>query len=293
MSAKLTKSIAIITAGIALLALVFGIIFGFNEGMDFSGGYAVSLRQPIEKSLFQLENEIVDMPETLGKIDVLISDTNDLSFVYLIKIQKLSVSVEEFEEILKEKFVTPYGDDAEVAYLYECEKFEPFYGIGKTIMPIVALLTASIASAIYMLIRFGWKSAVSILTSSVISPLIMVSLLVFTRIEVNKPVVSAIYFSSAAAFVLSALAEVISAYRDKTVSIKNNTREEIRKGSADEFIKYVITASIGFVCMFIVGLIWQTRQMRALFIACGFGFAIAVFASYWAIFGLKKSIENK
>ena len=292
MSTKFAKCVIYAGAAIVAAALIVGLIFGFNSGMDITGGTVITIRQPIDVSVSEFEKELKAMPETAGKLDVIISDATQESAIFIAKVQKLTVSLDEFKTALDEKFVDPVGNE-EVAIVYECDNFKQLFGFKEALMPALALICAAIGAALYLLFRFGWKTAVSVITGTLASPLILIALVTIFRVEVNKPIISACYFSAVIALLLATAAEVISGYRDRTISARDVTREEIRTGSAKESAGYAVMALAGLAVMFIIGMIWQTRLMRALFIACGIGCAVAVFIAYWAEFGLKKLLEDR
>lgn len=291
MNSKNYKLTIIAAAAILALAIIMGIVFGgFAKSVDLDGGVVVTIRLPLEHSVAQFEKEIDEMPEIVGKADITISDPAQDTIIYIVKAKEINVGLDEFKAALDAKFVEPVGDDA-LAEVHECDYIRPVFYVSEMLYPALAIAVSFLAAAVYMVFRFGWQAALSAFASAIISPVIMLSVMMIIRIEISKSIVSAVFLASGAAFVLSAIAAIISAYNDKNISARESTREAIRQISAKQFVKLIIVSAISFAAIALVGIIFQTRLMRELLVAYIAASAAAFVFSYWAMFGLRIKFE--
>ncbi|MBP3941362.1 MAG: hypothetical protein J6D00_07735 [Christensenellaceae bacterium] len=293
MTQKTYKLMMIAAAVILVIAIAMGLIFGgFSKGIDFTGGVVITMLQPLEKSAASYEEELKAMPETLGNLDLIISDATNTTIIYIAKVQEISVDLETFKARLEEEFVTPVND-IDLAVLHECEYIGPIYTLKDCLMPALALFTALLVAAIYLMIRYGISAAISMFTASVASPILMLALLMIIRIDISKNIISACFLSAAVAMIICTVSAIISAYRDRTTDARKSTREEIRKMAQNELTQLLLISGVAFVALAAVGMVFQTRLMRELLVAYILGAAMAVLSSYWAMSGLRMRIEKK
>ena len=188
----------VVPAVIVVFALVIGLIFGFNKGMDFNGGIIVSVVTD------EYNLEIAEDYNTFkGKVDKILQDNGVSGSAYLtekhteyqddVLVVKINYSGEDATQIaesIKSELVTKFyaGEETLVTQnnLVECSTFGSSADSWKILASFLATLVAVLAICVYVGFRtLSVHTPVMAFLASVISGLLATAVVILTRIQVN------------------------------------------------------------------------------------------------------------
>lgn len=188
-----------IPLAIILIGVIVGLIFGVNIGMDFTGGTSIEINlngnfAENNASYVSFYEDITDILANKG-IDANIrraeSDGDTKVYVeYKKVVEDMDTLNDELVVELRDSYKQYFmGDEASSIKL--TEKSTP--SVNETLArAVIAVSVAAIVMLIYICIRFDWKSGLSAVVALVINALVMISMTVICRIEINMTFIAAI-----------------------------------------------------------------------------------------------------
>lgn len=179
---KLRKVFFIISLSLILLGIGFGLVKGFNFGIDFTGGTMITV--PTGKLISS--DKIRDSLKEFN-LDLIIQHSGKDDSEVIIK-TKESIDAskrEEMRKVLVEKFSLP--KDLQITG----EQFGP--NIGKEISQkaITSIILASAGMLIYIWIRFKLVYGIAAITSLIHNILIVLGIYAILQIQVNSNFIAA------------------------------------------------------------------------------------------------------
>ncbi|MDK2835580.1 MAG: preprotein translocase subunit SecF [Thermosediminibacterales bacterium] len=169
-----------ISSIIILIGLISMLLFGFNWGIDFTGG--LILHYNIGKDF-----DISDVRQILNNFnlkDYEVKKAGDFKQEVIIRTQVLTDEEKaEIYNAIKEKWPS--------ATLIRTEKVDPIIGEELRHQALIALTIASIGMLIYITIRFEFKFAVAAILAIIHDVLVVLSLFSLLKIPINSPFVAA------------------------------------------------------------------------------------------------------
>lgn len=245
----------IVPSAIALFALIIGIIFCFNKGIDFNGGIIVSvvaedynLEESKEYNEFTNQvNTILNNNGVKGSVYLTEKHSNYQNDVLVVKIefngteQEASTIIEGIKSGLISKFYVGEEDSVKNNHLVEVSTFGASVDSYKIVATILATLVAVIVLCVYVGLRtFELHTSVMALLSSVISCVLATSLIVLTRIQINAYSLSLIPLVS----IISAIATFMYAGKVKELLKTGNYERKKNSELAGDAVKQTLTTTL-------------------------------------------------
>ncbi len=170
---------------IILIGMIFMIIRGFNQDVDFIGGTALHIRigQQFDNSEI---NSIIE--ESIGSAPSSVQKSGDNQEEVIIKMKKLTLEDrDKVFEGLSEKYDLNKESD-----LLSIDDVDPTIGKELKQQALVASLIASILMLIYISFRFEFKSGVAAVIALIHDVLIMLAVYSIFKVPINSSFIAAI-----------------------------------------------------------------------------------------------------
>lgn len=281
-----TVSIAVTVAGIAVLLL-----FGLNLGLDFQSGTSLDI----------LTGQTVSNPEvrelfaSLGmEPNITIAGNNqdrvNARFDHVL-------SEEERNEILS-LFRETYGDNVTMdEYTVDAEMAREF---ARNTMIYVGL--ASLLIALYVIIRFEWRFAVSALVALVHDAFFVITVFAVFRLEVNLPFVAALL--TIIGYSINDTIVIFDRIRDNLKTAKLKILDDVSKlvnESIWQTMVRSINTGLAVLAVAIILMLLGSESVRLFSLAMVVGLIVGVYSSIciaaplWAVLKNRsmKAAKNK
>lgn len=178
------------TIAIILLGLIMFVAFGFNKSFDYTGGTIVSVT--VEKSI-QEQDAVKYVQDVMGahnNIDVCSFsvgsslDQKVITVKYAVN-QNTSTTNSQILEELFTAFNYDQNNHVEKNFINMTTDVQPAYNSAVFTYALLGALIATIAAAVYMLLRLGLSSAVTLIATTIIDVLCGLALVAIFRIEIS------------------------------------------------------------------------------------------------------------
>ena len=188
----------IIPCVIALVAIIFAAVFGFNKGMDFKGGIQVSvMAQNVKFESNEEYNEFkAEFDEVLKNNDLSASvyikelDAETYNNVLVAKIDYSNDDADILVQKLKDDYISVFYSDRDISEidnlnLVEVEVFNGYVTSWQLVSSVLASLILALAVCLYMFFRMGLHSSFMGVVFAVLNNLIMFAVIMVTRVKTN------------------------------------------------------------------------------------------------------------
>jgi len=222
---KYRKIFYLISVGLILLGLCFGLIRGFNFGIDFTGGTMMQLDMGREISVSQLDKVL----KTNGiEADIVhAGDENEQVIIRTVQALDTAAREELLNDIFQEFELT---DDS----VLTIEQFGPSVGEMLKKNAVRALILAGIGMLIYIIIRFEWKFGIAAIISVIHDILIMIAFYGFFYIPINNPFIAALL--TLVGYSINDTIVVFDRIRENLNIMKKNKLEELIDTSINQTV---------------------------------------------------------
>ena len=254
----------VIPAFVLVVALVVGIIFGFNKGLDFNGGIIVSI--VADSQNLEVAKEYNSF---VGEVNSVLSENNVSSASYLLEkdsttykdilVVKISYSGSEEDssklvENLKSDFVSKFysntsESEIELRNLVNVSSFGSSVDNLNIVSTILATLVVILLICIYVGLRtMSMHTAILTFLSSVMSSILTLALILLTRIQIYAYTLAIIPFAS----IISAMMAFAFIKKTKELLKTGNYERKANNILSDDAVKQnlkptLIIASIACV----------------------------------------------
>lgn len=181
---KYRKIYYVTVAAIIIIGIAFGLIRGFNFGIDFTGGTMIHINMGKEVPASQV-NKVLKKYDI--KADITHAGENNREVII-----KTTDAIENAErsELLND-LLSEFDVKDEKAVL-TFELFGPSIGDLLKKNAVMAVLIASLCMLVYIIIRFEWKFGVAAIAGVVNDVLILIAFYGIFHIPINNPFIAAI-----------------------------------------------------------------------------------------------------
>ena len=205
------KKFNIISIVLIILSLLVILFKGLNFGVDFKGGTLIELRTE------SVSTNISDIRKSLLKLDL--GDVTVKKFNkendYLIKIEMINTTDENFIESIKEKLISDLGYDINFRRV---ENVGPKVSQELLKAGLLAICLSLAAMLFYIWIRFEWQFSLAAIIALLHDVIITVGIFSFLSYEINLSIVAAVL-------------TIVGYSMNDTVVIFDRIRENLKKSS--------------------------------------------------------------
>ena len=204
----------IIPVAFVVLAVIFGFVFGFNQGMDFKGGIQVSIvaeNQNLEeestyKTFKNKVDNVLQANGVSGSIYLTETEATTYNNVLVVKINyskdDAKQKIELIEKGLKENFFkTTDQEDIDLRNLISVTTFEGSVNSEYIVFSILASLVATILMCSYIFAREGFYASMLSLLGAIVSNILTWALIMVFRVPTNRETLSVIPFVAIASII--------------------------------------------------------------------------------------------
>lgn len=178
------KIFYIISSSVIIIGLIFGIVRGFNYGIDFTGGTMIQVKTSASHTTEEIQKAIsqYDLNETI----VFSGDSHDEIVIKT----KEALKNEERGKII-DSLSKALDDDS--IKVQASEEFGPTIGKELKTNALKAVIIAAIGMLIYIIFRFkSWKYGVASIAGIVHDVLIVLAFYAIFNITINNPFIAGI-----------------------------------------------------------------------------------------------------
>lgn len=177
------KVFYLISLGVIILGLAFGMVRGYNWGIDFTGG--TMLQFDMNRTVSVAE---VDKVLKANDIDASIVHAGEGNKQVIIKTTQAMENEERTELVNQISQTFNLGSESLIA----AEQFSPSVGDMLKVNSLRALLIATLGMLVYVVIRFEWKFGIAAVVALVHDALVMIAFYGLLQIPINNPFIAAI-----------------------------------------------------------------------------------------------------
>ena len=173
-----------ISASVLILGLIFGVVRGFNYGIDFTGGTMMQIDMGKKVSTAEIEKDLKEY-----KLNPTIITTGDGQKEVVIK------TIKALDADKRGQVVKTLGDKYGITQdnVLSSDQFGPTVGRELKTNALKSVAIAALGMLIYIIFRFkSWKYGVSSIAGVVHDVLIMLSIYAIFGITINNPFIAAI-----------------------------------------------------------------------------------------------------
>lgn len=216
-----------ITVGLMVIGLIFGVVRGFNYGIDFTGGTMLQVDMGKQVAIEEVEKSIKDYdldPEIIYS-----GENNEEIVIRTIK----ALDSDEREKVLSTLQKDFEFKDSDIIAQ---ELFGPSVGKELRNNAIKAVLLSALCMLIYIRLRFSeWKFGAAALLGVLNDVLLVIAFYAIFNVPVNNPFIAGIL-------------TVVGYSINDTIVVFDRIRENIKyshRGSTEELIDKSVTQTLG------------------------------------------------
>lgn len=243
---KLFKIMPMISIAFIIVGLVVSLIFGFNQGIDFSGGTVMEIQ--FEETI--TVEEIKSITDEVDKNININFIGEDRSIVQI----KTKVDLNNSERLaLFGKFQEKYGLEDEA--FVRAEQIGPAVGAEIKRNALISVIIASACMLAYISFRFKVSYGIAAIVALVHDVLFVVAVYSIFRIPLNSPFVAAML--TVVGYSVNDTIVIFDRIRENMKSAKRNAEEEIAivslKQTLGRSINTSLTTLIAIFALYILG----------------------------------------
>lgn len=292
-------------AVIVILALVLGLCFNFNLGLDFRGGTIATV--VIEEDLSISKN----YKDVKAKLDQVLSENEINGLVYqkettnyygdaiIVRFNRIDDNTREaLEQDLIEAFHST-SDQDDLERFVKVDNFEGNVDSAVLTSTILAVLLTIVCVMIYLWIRLGTTAAFLSLFISLFDLIITTSLVIILRIQVEISTIIALAFISLYSLLNTYLfASDVNSNTRKEKYAKSTIKEIANISIKQSLVQKLSIALILLIFVLLLGVI-PTYQVRCLTLPCLIGIIVVFLSSifitpgFWSFTYIKRKVSNK
>ena len=263
------KKFYAISACIIIIGLGFGLIRGFNYGIDFTGGTMMQIE-------LGQEVEIDDVKATIAEYDldptiVYATDNNSQIVIRTIKDLK-SAERTEVIDTLQDKY--GFSDDDVLA----SEEFGPTVGKDLRSNAIKSILIAAAVMLIYIRFRFkNWKYGLAAVAGLGHDVLVTLAIYAIFRITINNPFIAGIL--TVVGYSINDTIVVFDRIRENAKFYKRKQNVELINDSVNQTLTRSIMTSITTFIVMVPLFIMASSELRAFLIPLMIGVFVGTYSS--------------
>ena len=263
------KKFYIVSIAVIVIGLGFGIIRGFNYGIDFTGGTMIQMEMGKEIPIEEIKDAIseYDLDPTI----VYASDNNTQIVIRTIKDLK-SDERTEVVNTLEEKF--DLGEDSVLA----SEEFGPTVGKDLRSNAIKSILLAAIVMLIYIRFRFkDWRYGLAAVAGLAHDVLVTLSIYAIFRITINNPFIAGIL--TVVGYSINDTIVVFDRIRENSKFYKRKQGIALINDSVNQTLSRSLMTSITTFVVMIPLFIMASSELRAFLIPLMIGVFVGTYSS--------------
>ena len=188
-----------IPLAIILIAVIVSLAFGVNIGMDFTGGTSIEINlcdnYPEDSQEYKdFYADITDILSAKGINATIRRAESERDTIVRIEYKNVLDNMAEVNDELTTELRDAYkqyftGDEA--TSIKFTQKTMP--AVSETLArAVLAITVAAVVMLIYICIRFDWKSGLAAVVALVLNALVMISMTIICRIEINMTFIAAV-----------------------------------------------------------------------------------------------------
>ena len=258
-----------VSAVIIIIGLGFGLIRGFNYGIDFTGGTMMQIELGQEVSIDEAKEVIADYD--LDPTIVYASDNNSQIIIRTIKDLK-SAERTEVVNTLQEK----YGfEDSDVL---ASEEFGPTVGKDLRRNAIKSIIIAALVMLVYIRFRFkDWKYGLAAVAGLAHDVLITLSLYAIFRITINNPFIAGIL--TVVGYSINDTIVVFDRIRENSKFYKRKQNVQLINDSINQTLSRSFMTSLTTLFAMLPLFFMATSELRAFLIPLMIGVFVGTYSS--------------
>ena len=266
---KNRKTFYVISAVIICLGLLFGMIRGFNYGIDFTGGTMIQVEMGQQVDIDEVKDTLADYE--LDPTIVYAGKDNSQIILKTIKALKSSERT-KVVKTLDEKY--NLADDAVLA----SEEFGPTVGQDLRHNAIKAIIIAGLAMLVYIRFRFKtWKFGLAAIAGLVHDILVTLSLYAIFGFAINNPFVAGIL--TVVGYSINDTIVVFDRIRENSAFFKKKQNEELIDTSINQTLGRSIMTSVTTLVVMVPLFIMASSELREFLIPLIIGVTAGTYSS--------------
>ncbi|MBQ0040662.1 MAG: protein translocase subunit SecF [Clostridiales bacterium] len=266
---KNRKIFYVISAVIICLGLVFGVVRGFNYGIDFTGGTMIQMDMGQEVSIDEVKGVIADYE--LDPTIVYAGQDNKEIVIKTIKDLK-SADRTKVIKTISDKY--NLGDEAVMA----SEEFGPTVGKDLRHNAIKSIIIAGLCMLLYIRFRFKtWKYGVAAIAGLVHDILITLSLYAIFGFAINNPFVAGIL--TVVGYSINDTIVVFDRIRENVAFFKKKQNEDLIDTSINQTLGRSIMTSVTTLFVMVPLFIMASSELREFLIPLIIGVTAGTYSS--------------
>jgi SecD/SecF fusion protein len=263
------KKFYAISACVIIIGLGFGLVKGFNYGIDFTGGTMMQIEMGQEVSIDDVKDTIAqyDLDPTI----VYASDNHSQIIIRTIKDLK-SAERTEVVDTLQEK----YGfDDSDVL---ASEEFGPTVGKDLRNNAIKSILLAALCMLIYIRFRFkNWKYGLAAVSGLAHDVLVTLSIYAIFRITINNPFIAGIL--TVVGYSINDTIVVFDRIRENSKFFKRKQAVELIDSSVNQTLSRSLMTSLTTFLVMVPLFLMASSELRSFLIPLMIGVFVGTYSS--------------
>ena len=263
------KKFYAVSACVIIIGLGFGLIRGFNYGIDFTGGTMMQIEMGQEVSIDEVKDAIAqyDLDPTI----VYASDNHSQVIIRTIKDLK-SDERTEVVDTLQEKFGF---DDKDVL---ASEEFGPTVGKDLRENAIKSILIAGLVMLVYIRFRFkNWQYGLAAIAGLAHDIMVTLSLYAIFRITINNPFIAGIL--TVVGYSINDTIVVFDRIRENTKFFKRKQGIELIDTSINQTLSRSLMTSLTTLIVMIPLFVMASSELRAFLIPLMIGVFVGTYSS--------------
>ncbi len=263
------KKFYAISACVIIIGLGFGLVKGFNYGIDFTGGTMMQIEMGQEVDIDDVKNTIAEYD--LDPTIVYASDNHSQIIIRTIKDLK---SAERTEVI--DTLQAKYGfDDSDVL---ASEEFGPTVGKDPRNNAIKSILLAALCMLIYIRFRFkNWQYGLAAVTGLAHDVLITLSIYAIFRITINNPFIAGIL--TVVGYSINDTIVVFDRIRENTKFFKRKQSIELIDSSINQTLSRSLMTSLTTFIVMVPLFLMASAELRGFLIPLMIGVFVGTYSS--------------
>ena len=256
-----------VSAIVIILGLGFGLVKGFNYGIDFTGGTMMQIDMSRQVDIKDVKKTLADIDPTI----VYAGDDNEQIIIRTIK----DLKTDERMEVVN-KLSEKYGlkDNAVLA----SEEFGPTVGKDLRTNAFKSILLAAIVMLIYVRFRFKtWKYGVAAVAGLVHDILVTLSLYAIFGITINNPFIAGIL--TVVGYSINDTIVVFDRIRENSKFYKKKQNVELVNDSVNQTLSRTFMTSITTLLVMVPLFIMASSELRAFLIPLVIGVFVGTYSS--------------
>lgn len=254
---------------IIVVGLGFGLVKGWNYGIDFTGGTMIQMDMGKKVDIEEVKDTIADY-----KLDPTIVYTGEDNSQIIIKTIK-DLKAADRTKVVK-TISDKYGLNSKA--VLASEEFGPTVGQDLKHNAIKAILIAGICMLIYIRFRFKtWKYGVSAITGLLHDILITLSLYAIFGFTINNPFVAGIL--TVVGYSINDTIVVFDRIRENTKFFKRKQNEELINTSVNQTLGRSILTSVTTLIVMVPLFVMATPELREFLIPLIIGVTVGTYSS--------------